>query len=385
MTVTQMGWSDLPPELVMTIAGILTEFTDHLRFSSVCSHWRSSLNSHSVRLPPQVPLLTLPSTSTHFYSLSEDRVYSNPLPSIADNSYFFGSSSGWLLSVRGRYPHITFSLINPFTGASIRLPSPDPCLSLYYAMDTLVWDCSDSVVVATCSRRPCVFYCRLGEAAWASIESQQHRMATSITCYNGRFFILNARTCKIVVLDGETLEQITVIKFPDFTYSLVGVHLFVLSRKLFLLVEPTISLFPDGDLQFYEIRRANFNDGLVDWIDVHDIGDHALFVDNLHCFSVKVGDNDLLRRNCIYSARSKTYSIQFPDNGWRNLSMTYSISIFDLENIKGKRLKGALSKFRAASSCGAVSPPSWVLPSLSGGCVSIPSGTELNKINSVPI
>ncbi|KAF3336806.1 F-box protein [Carex littledalei] len=354
-----MGWSDLPSELVIAIAGNLTEFTDHLRFRSVCSHWRSSFQSHTLHLPPQLPWLTLPSTSsTHLYSLSEDRIYANPLPSIADNSNIFGSSSGWFLSVRDLNRHVTFSLINPFTGASIGLPSPDPCSTLSNAMaDTLVWDRSDSVVVvASCSTKSHLFYCRLGEAAWATIESQQHRLASSITFYEGRFYILHAYTHEIVVLDGETLEQVTVIPYLS---SHVEAHLLVSSGELLLLVKSIwMYIYPDRYWK-YKVRRANLNDELVEWIEVNDIGDRALFVDNFHCFSVKVGDNSLLRRNCIYSARSDTSADS------RHSLTTYSISIFDLGNRKGEFLKGALSKFRAASSRGADLPPSWVLPSLS--------------------
>ncbi|KAF3336829.1 F-box/kelch-repeat protein [Carex littledalei] len=356
-----MGWSDLPSELVITIAGNLTEFTDHIRFRSVCSHWRSSFQSLSLRLPRQLPWLALPSTSSpHFYSLSEDRVYSSPPPGVADNSNVLGSASGWFISVSGRYSHITFSLINPFTGASVGLPSPDPSSTLSYAAaDTLIWDRSDSVVVAACSTSFGVFHCRLGETAWVLIESQRFRMASSITFYEGRFYILPVDTCETVVLDSETLEEITVINAP-YLDSPVGAHLFVSSGELLLLVKSTwMYLFPDSDSQFYKVQRANLNDELVEWIEVNDIGDRALFVDNLHCFSVKVGDHGLLRRNCIYSAQSKT------SGGLRNSSRTYSISIFDLGNSNGERLECALSKLRAASLRGAVSPPSWFFPSLS--------------------
>ncbi|XP_078179002.1 F-box/kelch-repeat protein At2g24250-like [Carex rostrata] len=356
-----MDWSDLPSELVITIAGNLTEFTDHLRFRSVCSHWRSSFQSHSLSLPRQLPWLALPSTSSpHFYSFSEDRVYSSPPAVVANNTNVLGSASGWFISVRGRDRHITFSLINPFTGVSIGLPSPDPYSSLFYAAaDTLVWDRSDSAVVAACSTRLGVFHCRLGETAWVLIESQHYHMASSITFYEGRFYILQDDTCETVVLDGETLQQITVIDAPHLD-SPVEAHLFVSSGELLLLMKSTwMYLFPDSDSQFYKVRRANLNDELVEWIEVNDIGDRALFVDNLHCFSVEVGDHSLLRRNCIYSAQSKT------SGGPRNSSRTYSISIFDLKNNNGERLGCALNKFCAASLRGVVSPPSWILPSLS--------------------
>lgn len=356
-----MGWSDLPSELLITIAGNLTEFTDHLRFRSVCSHWRSSLPSHSLRLPRQLPWLVLPSaSSTHFYSLSEDRVYSNPPPGIPDNSNLFGSVSGWVLSLSGRNRRIAASLINPFTGSSIGLPSPDPGSSLsYVALDTLVWDRSDSVIVAACSTRQGVFYCRLGETAWAPIESQQHSLASSITFYEGRFYILQVDTCETVVLDGETLEEITVVLAPDLD-SPVEAHLFVSAGDLLLLAKSTwMYLFPDSDSQFYKVRHVNLNDEFTEWVEVHEIGDRALFVDNLHCFSVEVGDNSLLRRNCIYSVQSRT------NRSSRNLSTIYSVSVFDLGSTNCDRLNGALSKFRAASSRGAASLPSWIVPSLS--------------------
>jgi Protein of unknown function (DUF295)/F-box-like len=355
----QMEWSDLPSELLITIAGNLTEFTDRLRFRSVCSHWRSSFPSPS--LPPQLPWLALPSaSSTHFYSLSEDRVYSNPPPGVPPDSNLFGSASGWCLSLSRPNLHVAAYLVNPFTGASIGLPSPDLGSSLsYVAPDTLVWDCSDSVVLAACSTRLGAFYCRLGEETWVPIESQQHGMASGITFYEGKFYILLADTCETVVLDGKTLEQITVVAAPDVD-SPVEAHLFVSSGELLLLIKSTwMYLFPDSDSQFYKVRCVNLNDELAEWVEVHDIGDRALFVDNLHCFSIGIGDNSLLRQNCIYSAQLRTSARS------RNLSTTYSISVFDLGNSSCERLNGSLCKFRAASSRGAASLPSWILPSLS--------------------
>lgn len=84
------------------------------------------------------------------------------------------------------------------------------------------------------------------------------------------------------------------IDTPDLN-SPVEAHLFVSSGELLLLVKSTwMYLFPDSDLHYYKDRRANLNDEL-EWIEVNDIGDRALFVDNLHCFSVEVGDNSLLK------------------------------------------------------------------------------------------
>ncbi|KAJ3687958.1 hypothetical protein LUZ61_017122 [Rhynchospora tenuis] len=357
-----MGWSDLPSELLITIAGNLPEFTDRIRFRSVCSHWRSSFPSISfLPLPPQQPpWLVLPSaTSTHFYSLSQNRVYATPPPGIPDNSRLFGSASGWFLSLSGRNRRITMSLVNPFTGASMELPSTDPSSSLaYVGDDTLVWDCSDSVVVAACSTIEGVFYCRFGESAWSSIENQQLNTASSITFYDGKFYILQVDTCETTVLDGETLEQITVIAAPELNTPLEA-HLLVSSGELLLLVKSRwMYLFPDSNSQFYKVHRVDLNDELLEWSEVNDIGNRALFVDNLHCFSVEVGDDSMSKRNSIYSAQSKT------SGGSRNLSRSYSISIFDLGNGSCECIEGALSKFRAASSRGAVSVPSWALLSL---------------------
>ncbi|KAJ4786265.1 F-box SKIP23-like protein (DUF295) [Rhynchospora pubera] len=357
-----MGWSDLPSELLITIARNLTEFTDRIRFRSVCSHWRSSFPSLSfLPLPPQqLPWLVLPSTTcTHFYSLSENRVYATPPPGIPNNSRLFGSASGWFLSLSGRNRHITISLINPFTGASIGLPSANPGSSLaYVGDDTLVWDRSDLVVVAACNTREGVFYCRLGDSAWSSIENQELNTASSITFYDGKFYILQVDMCETTVLDGETLEQITVIAAPQLNTP-VEAHLSVSSGELLLLVKSRwMYLFPDCDSQFYKVHRVDLNDELVEWSEVNDIGNRALFVDNLHCFSVEVGDNSLLKRNCIYSAQSKT------SGGSRNLSRSYSISIFYLGNGNCECIEGALIKFRAASSRGAVSVPTWALLSL---------------------
>ncbi|XP_078178917.1 F-box protein At2g05970-like [Carex rostrata] len=356
-----MSWSDLPSELVITIARNLTEFADRLRFRSVCSHWRSSFHSHTLCLPPQLPWLVFPAftSSTHFYSFSEDRVYSNPPPNVSDNSNLFGSASGWFLSITisGKNRLNTISLINPFTCVVIGLPFLYPCL-LNGIVYTLVWDRSDSVVVAGFRRRRGVFYCRLGDAAWGSLKFL-HCTPRSITFCEDKFYILDFDTFDTIVLDGKTLEQITVIR-PPFMWPLYfcPAHLFVSSGELFLLGRSTgDSTY--GGLPVYDVRRANVNDGVVEWIAINNIGDRALFVDDLHCFSVKVEDNCLLKKNCIYSTKYTK------NGGLGNSSWAHSIFIFDLGNNSGKRLGDAMSKFHVAFSRAAVPSPSWVLPSLS--------------------
>ncbi|XP_078178916.1 putative F-box protein At1g44080 [Carex rostrata] len=292
-----MRWSDLPSKLVIMIAGNLTEVTDQLRFCSVCSNWQSSFHSHSLQLPQQLPWLV--------------RLCQWPRP-----------------------PYYRISNINPFTATLIGLPCFDPCSPLFYGkVYSLVWDRCDSVVVAGFRRGSGMFYCWLGETTWASVESQCST-ANSITFYEGRFYILDLDTCKSIVLDGKTLDQITVIN-TAYPWILKYAGLFT-----------------------WNCYCANLNDELVEWIEVNDIGDRALFVDNLHCFSVKVGDNCLVKKNCIYSVERTTNSDP------RNLSWAYSIFIFDMGNRKREHLEGALSKFCAASLCGAVSLFSWVLPSL---------------------
>ncbi|KAJ3693686.1 hypothetical protein LUZ60_009166 [Juncus effusus] len=364
-----MAWSELPSDLLVTIAGTLTEITDQIRFRCVCSRWRSAFRS--LPLPPQLPWLILPSKPpSHFYSFSEDRIYPVRLSDDAGISCLVGSASGWLLALKGQRCNFTFSIINPFTGASVDVPSPDALSSLTYApANSLVWDRSDSVVVIACMTEV-PFYCHLGsQHSWKQIKYAQHVDARSIIFHKSKFYILNARTCEIIVLkeEGEMLEVIGVINCPDSEPNrFVTQHLIVSSEEssLFLVKSGRWLHGPE----FFKVYQTDLKEELKEWREVTNIGDRAIFLDQLGCSLIEVDERSKWRRNCVYMAMS-TIRLKKADRStmWSKkadrLYIMYYVSVVDLGSREEGRVEGALTGFFVDNPCTQLTP-TWIVPSL---------------------
>ncbi|KAK3120482.1 hypothetical protein QOZ80_9AG0688450 [Eleusine coracana subsp. coracana] len=80
-------WSDIPLDLAVLVLRRLPADADHIRFSAVCSHWRTA--AREFRLPP--PLLVLPGGGTA-YSLSSEEP--SPLPRSAG---YTDACGNWLV------------------------------------------------------------------------------------------------------------------------------------------------------------------------------------------------------------------------------------------------------------------------------------------------
>ncbi|KAJ3676243.1 hypothetical protein LUZ60_003655 [Juncus effusus] len=181
----------------------------------------------------------------------------------------------------------------------------------------------------------------------------RNSVASGIIFYKTKFYILKDDTREVVVLDGETLEVILVINPPNNLETHTEAQLLVSCEELLLLVKSNwMELFAYSPSQFYKVYQMKLDEELEEWTVVYDIGDRAIFLDALHCFSVEVDGKSKLKRNCIYSAL-------------RNSPSSFSVSLFDLGISEGERLEGALSEFSIASQRCEVSCPTWIVPSLS--------------------
>ncbi|KAJ3693685.1 hypothetical protein LUZ60_009165 [Juncus effusus] len=363
-----MGWSELPPDLLATIAGTLTEFTDHIRFRSVCSRWRSALRS--LPLPPQLPFLLLPSNyPSRFYSFSEDRIYPVRTSDDSTISFLLGSVSGWLLALKGQIHGVfTVSVVNPFTGASADLPESNMLRCTYPGgADALVWDRSASIAAVGSTYRRGVFYCCIGKPHdWKQIESLRTINAVSVTFHKSKLYVMNSSILhQTFILDETTLEKLLVINSPLFrSYttphlfvnsplfrSYTTLHLFVSSEESLLLLKSDKASQNSGS-PVYKVYHMDLKKEVKKWRKVKDIGDRAIFLDKIRCFSVEVGDErSKVRRNCIYTAVEGNNRI-------------YSVSVFDLGKREPAKLDGEVSKFRVEGELefGEVSP-TWIMPS----------------------
>ncbi|KAJ1254944.1 hypothetical protein BS78_K305100 [Paspalum vaginatum] len=136
------GWADLPRDLLESVLGRLP-VPDRLRFPAVCTAWQSATVSDAASsarpLPaPSSPWLMLPFNTAanrrarsvdgdakfseaRFLSLAEGRAYAirQTEPAVPDR-LCVGSSDGWLVAADAASE---LHLLNPVTGAQVRLPS----------------------------------------------------------------------------------------------------------------------------------------------------------------------------------------------------------------------------------------------------------------------
>ncbi|GMN28836.1 hypothetical protein TIFTF001_002187 [Ficus carica] len=117
-------WSDLPKELLETIAGHLQTKTDVCRFRSVCKSWRLSVPpfKNPFFFPLCLPFFEPINRHQAFLSLTQSTLYYLNQPSLSPSS---SSSRGWLVKIREGRDDLQNHLINPLSPLKI-CPFPDP-------------------------------------------------------------------------------------------------------------------------------------------------------------------------------------------------------------------------------------------------------------------
>ncbi|XP_043700341.1 F-box protein SKIP23-like [Telopea speciosissima] len=220
MASSSMGWSELLPELMELILDRLTSLSDHLRFASVCSSWRSSVVSN--RCPRRhrlLPFLMLPPADKEkdnnttkirpFFNLSSrKKIDKLHIPEI-QNKWCCGSSQGWLLTVDAFKCPPRIQLFNPVTRDSIQLPSvskftfqprkyppPQQPSSVHYihkavlSSDPYSTDSSYIVVVIVTNQR-WLAYWKPGADRWSTIDDEQWVCFEDIIFYKGLLYAVS--------------------------------------------------------------------------------------------------------------------------------------------------------------------------------------------------
>ncbi|KAK3014287.1 hypothetical protein RJ639_008010 [Escallonia herrerae] len=197
------NWAELPKELLELIISRINTLSNQIRFSGVCSSWRSVGVEKRRRVPRQFPGLMIPSTivngeTRRFLRLPGCRVNEQRDLPVPHKLICIGSTEGWIIVT---HESMDMSLLNPFSGAQISLPpvatlpsSPPGDELTFVTFEKAVLSSNPSlnqdVVVLVIYRadRHRLAFCRLGDDSWRPIEAPKNHTFWDAIWHEGKFY-----------------------------------------------------------------------------------------------------------------------------------------------------------------------------------------------------
>ncbi|GAB2302860.1 hypothetical protein Dimus_036854 [Dionaea muscipula] len=380
------NWSELNVDILTSVLERLTNLSDHVRVSGVCSSWRSIAKEYRRKLTHQVhPGLMIPGPSAGsrtFLPLPETFSGQQP-PSLCvpQDLKCIGSHQGWLALLDETF--LNMYLLNPFTGKKRNLPS----LAFIRTSYLHRWNVDKAVM----SSSPCEFnciilifygesglaYCRLSEdniSSWTNVDrgyiDDDHGLYgfSDALYFKERFYLVDHHgTIFTLNLDGSSrvvfLEKLelqprgTIYKNKFYLVDVDG-ELYRVLREFYVGENLYYGDDSDSDeeeeksgggmfstrgFQLCKLDRRNKK-----WIIVRDLctNHHALFLgfNNSLCLSQK-GNN----RICFTDDRiSEPFCVM-----WQGFDM----GVFDLEDRTIKPLYSS-----ASIRCIKDQPAIWIVP-----------------------
>ncbi|CAL8995477.1 unnamed protein product [Prunus brigantina] len=335
-----VDWTQLPPELVESIAKKLTIYADYLRFRVVCHSWLACVPKTPQHLPPQLPWLMLPQSQpnqTHraFFNLSNSRVHFLHLPEASHRKRRCGSSHGWLV-ILDETP--TVLLVNPLTRAKRHLPplSAFPNVVRFdysevgreYALQSSSGDvytrslaqmrdsflkkvvlssspleASGFTALAILSQTGDLAYCRDGDQSWTFIDGARS-FSEDVISVNGLFYAVDSKGVVAVCdVEGPSAPRVAIIPTPrlddaaDMRYLVnLGADLLLVSRHL--EIERWDNINVNYRTTGFVVFRMNWVGER--WEKVENLGERMVFIGENSSFSLSASDFPGSVGNCIY-------------------------------------------------------------------------------------
>ncbi|CAL9211106.1 unnamed protein product [Musa hybrid cultivar] len=324
------NWSELTKDVLGMIHGELS-ICDYVRFKAVCKHWNLvNKFEDQCRLRPQAPWLMFSgddNSTAKFFSIVEKKIYKIqcPQPMIGKRIYV-GSCHGWLVTLDGR---CNMHLLNPLTGAQIRLPS---VLTLPFIRDIYnlegqitnfnveqdhnhysLWlkfirkvviskapDADNDFTIMMIYSHWCkLAFARAGDKAWTPIISPYYY--SDIIYRNAKFYTINYR------------QMIEVWEADELVFSIINLDLppDVLLRGICYLVESL-----DGNLMMVQKEQNKWSptdnpknimctvffldEQIYKWKTVKNLHEQTLFIGTNQSLCLSTIDFPELKQNCIY-------------------------------------------------------------------------------------
>ncbi|KAL6506650.1 hypothetical protein OROHE_022482 [Orobanche hederae] len=336
---TAVDWSDLPPELLLTVVKYLQTLGDYIRFRAVCQNWRDAAPIIPRYLPREFPWLMLPFSGTSnrrgfFCPLTND-FHRLTLPEASRSRRCAGSSFGWLI-LFDESPSVF--LINPLTRYRIALPPltsfpnvtkfdfysigreytvQSPENDLYYydlkeMRDSFIKKAilshspyirSDFFAFAILSRHENLAYCKNGDGSWKIIDAARSYSEDAIY-FNGAFYAVN-KFGSFAICDL-TNSKFPVVKFINLRQQIDGDMQYLVDAMGDLLLVSRYLEFNINVDRCYEVcktvkfRVFKFDWNAQIWVSIASLDDKVLFLGANSSVAMLASDYPGCKGNRIY-------------------------------------------------------------------------------------
>ncbi|CAK9138014.1 unnamed protein product [Ilex paraguariensis] len=333
--------------------------TDRIRMSSVCKYWRVILMNEEIKKPVEIPWLMLPQgqidNQVSFYNLNDEKVYNLKFPESVHGWFCCGSSKGWLVVMTESKFNPNLCLLNPISGAQLRLP----CLLTISSSEKFVHPLSQNrrfinkielssvdlgeecIVAMICDNHNVLAFCRAGDERWNIFQSNYDEFYVDMLFRNNVFDVMvfsesGVKNCTIKLTDCEVMlrlitfpylgyvdaNQVEIVEFDHFRlFKKIAVRQYLVESNSELLIAQQImdcfalkddhwNHHADNPNHFryfqtngFEVYKINPNDSHCERLN--NLGDHrALFLADSGSLSFSGKEYNGIHGNCIYFASS---------------------------------------------------------------------------------
>ncbi|KAK6131355.1 hypothetical protein DH2020_034896 [Rehmannia glutinosa] len=362
---TTVDWSDLPPELILTIGTNLQTLADYIRFRAVCQNWRAAAPIISRYLPREFPWLMLPlsrsSNRRGFFSPLTGNLHRLTLPEASHSRRRAGSSLGWLILI-DESPSIF--LINPLTRDRIALPPlssfpnvtkfdfysigreytvRSPENDLYYCnlkemRDSFIkkviishspYGESDFTAFAILNRHENLAYCKNGHDSWKILDAARS-YSEDVIYFNGAFCAVNKFGC-IAICDVND-DDSPMVKFINVRQQIDGDMQYLVDAMGELLL---VSRYLDFeiDIEHYlevcktvKFRVFRFDWNAQIWENMASLDDKVLFLGANSSLALLTTDYTGCKGNRIY------FTDDYSGANYDSIAGDHDVGVYNLAN-----------------------------------------------------
>ncbi|KAL7003459.1 hypothetical protein U1Q18_004613 [Sarracenia purpurea var. burkii] len=335
MASSNRDWAWLPINILDSIVEKLNQFSNYMQFSAVCKQWRrAALEDNGLQKQRlsilktcrnKLPMLMIQTEENqgkkrHLFSVTEGITYELELP-FPCHSRFVGSSFGWLFTLE---KPLALTLLNPFSGHLVPLPIfKDPLGEFKFWIDHLpdyfIWKgilLSDpfssshnyEVLVIYGGMRKLAFV-RSGDDSWSFISTKRNFVFSDIISHKGQVLGVGiwSELVHIDLVGGGVKVMIKgSTAFSNATFLVESQEGDLLLVQIFWKYvedddEEDKNNFHTKTLKFKVFKLVHsIEKEEATWIQIHSLGDQALFLGDNHSVCVSTLEFPRCQPNCIY-------------------------------------------------------------------------------------